>query len=254
MQEANALQGGLFDFGDSHASSTQEPQLAHADPFTLRERLVLEKGALGFILSGSLFDEHAEEVRRFVRRPIAELGDAREPQLVAGIVGELRFVNGQRGRAAIFQLDDGTGSIEAVVNEEALEGTRELLAEDQLLIVHGKVQADRFAGGNLRLNASQAWDLPAARARFGRYLAVQVNGGLPPVADVIRTWPVRRSTSDHGELEQGLAVRLRLQRHGARAEVDLGEEGRFWPTDEALARWRQVAHGGEAAIVYESKA
>jgi len=36
------------------------------------------------------------------------------------------------------------------------------------------------------------------------------------------------------------------------AQLDLGDDGRFWPTDEALARWRQVAQGGQAVIVYEA--
>jgi DNA polymerase-3 subunit alpha len=252
-QEAHALQGGLFDFGDepdAHGSSTQEPALAHAEPQTLREKLMLEKTALGFYLSGHLFDEAAQEVRRFARREIADLADSREPQLLAGIVGELRVVNGQRGRAAIFKLDDGTEAIESVVNEELLDEKRDLLAEDALLIAQGRVQLDRFSGG-LRFTVQQVWDLPAARARFGRHLAVSLNGGQPPVAELIRTWPARRLDTEQGELVQGLGVRLRVQRAAAVAEIDLGEEGRFWPCDEALSRWRQVAHGAQAEVVYE---
>ena len=94
-------------------------------------------------------------------------------------------------------------------------------------------------------------DLASARARFGRYLAVQINGGVPPVADVLRLWPVRRQDSEQGELSQGLGVRLRLQRRAATAEIDLGDDARFWPSDEALARWKSIAEGGAAAIVYE---
>ncbi len=250
-QEANALQGGLFDFGDSHASSTQEPALAHAESFTLRERLMLEKAALGFYLSGHLFDESGAEVRKFARRRIADLADSREPQLLAGIVTDLRVVNGQRGRAAIFRLDDSSEAIEAVINEDLLDANRELVADDALLIAQGKVMLDRFSGG-LRFNINQVWDLAAARARFGRYLAVALNGGLSPVGDVIRTWPARRVESEHGELTQGLPVRLQVTRTQAMAEVDLGDEGRFWPSDEALARWRQVAQAGQAVIVYEA--
>ncbi|MFM7705579.1 MAG: DNA polymerase III subunit alpha, partial [Rubrivivax sp.] len=114
-QEAHALQGGLFDFGEgeeAHGSSSREPGLVHAEPLGVRERLMLEKGALGLMLSGHLFDECATEVRRFVRRSLAETTDSREPQLLAGIVAGLRVVNGQRGRAAIFRLEDGAGSIE----------------------------------------------------------------------------------------------------------------------------------------------
>jgi DNA polymerase III subunit alpha len=250
-QEANALQGGLFDFGDSHAASTHEPALAHAEPLTLRERLMLEKAALGFYLSGHLFEEYGDEVRRFARKRIADLVDSREPQLLAGIVGELRVVNGQRGRSAIFLLDDGSEAIEAVVGEELLDAQRELLADDALLVAQGKVQIDRFNGG-LRFNVNQLWSLPAARARFGRYLQVAVNGGLPPVGDVVRTWPMKRIETDQGEITLGLPVRLQLIRTNVTAELDLGDDGRFWPSDEALARWRQVSHNGYAVIVYEA--
>ena len=98
---------------------------------------------------------------------------------------------------------------------------------------------------------TQVWDLPAARARFGRYMAVDINGGMPPLADVLRLWPARRVDSEHGELLQGLAVRLRLHRREATAELDLGDDSRFWPSDEALGRWRSIAQGGAATIVYD---
>jgi DNA polymerase-3 subunit alpha len=33
--------------------------------------------------------------------------------------------------------------------------------------------------------------------------------------------------------------------------LDLGESSRFWPSDEALARWKTLANEGRAAVVYE---
>jgi DNA polymerase-3 subunit alpha len=250
-QDANALQVGLFDMGDSHGSSRQEPALVQVAPWDIRERLVQEKTAIGFYLSGHLFDAWKDEVRRFARRPIAELVDSREPQLLAGIVSDPRSVSGMRGKVVIFKLDDGTEAVEAVAQDDIFAERRDLMAEDTLLIVQGKVQPDRFGGG-LRLNVTQVWDLPAARARFGRHLAVRLNGGgAPPVADVLRLWPARREDSEHGELLQGLPIRLHLTRAGATAELDLGDDARFWPCDEALGRWRSLAHGGQATVVYE---
>jgi DNA polymerase III subunit alpha len=251
-QAANAAQVGLFDFGpeDSHGSSTQEPGLVAVDPWGVRERLQLEKTAIGFYLSGHLFDACAPEVRRFCRRSIAELTDSREPQVVAGIVSDARLVTGRSGRVLIFKLDDGTEAIEAVANDDALGAQRELLKEDELVIIQGKLQPDRFAGG-LRLNVQQVWDLATARARFGRALLVDVNGHMPPVAELVKQWPARRVDTEHGELTQGLAVRLRLQRPRVAAEIDLGEDGRIWPSDEALARWQSAAHGGRAQVVYD---
>ncbi len=252
-QAANADQGGLFDFGDagdSHGSSAQEPEMVAVEPWGIRERLTHEKVAIGFYLSGHLFDACADEVRRFARRAIADLVDSREPVLLAGIVSDMRVVSGQRGRVGIFKLDDGTEVIESVANEDLLDAHRDTLREDELVIIQGKLQPDRFSGG-LRLNVNQVWDLAAARARYGRYLAVDVNGGMPPVAEVLKLWPERRTDSEAGELTHGLGVRLRLHRPQATAELDLGDDARFWPCDEALARWKSVAEGGRAAIVYE---
>jgi DNA polymerase-3 subunit alpha len=254
-QAANANQGGLFDFGGdaAHGSHTQEPPLQPAEPWSVREKLSLEKTAIGFYLSGHLFDESEAEVRRFCPRKVADLIDSREPQLLAGIVTELRVVNGQRGRVGIFKLDDCSEPIEAVVNEEQLDANRDLLREDELIIVQGKVQPDRFSGG-LRLNVNQVWDLAGARARFGRYLAVEVNGGTPAVAELVRSFPAKVQVADDaeggGELVLGLGVRLLLKRPGATAELELGAAGRIWPSDQALARWRQLAHEGKASIVY----
>jgi DNA polymerase III subunit alpha len=249
-QDVNEHQGGLFDFDDSHAASTQEPALVKTEPWTIKERLTAEKAALGLYYSGHLFEEYAPEVRMFAKKPIADLVDSREPQLLAGIVSDLRVVNGARGRSAIFRLDDGSEYIEAVASEELLDANRERLREDELVVIQGRVQNDRFSGG-LRLTVNAVWDLPQARARFGRWLAVAVNGKPPPVADVVRTWPARRLATDTGETKQGLTIRLQLQRETVEATLDLGDDARFWPSDEALARWRTLAHEGRAAVVYE---
>jgi len=250
-QLAHADQGGLFDDAfDSHAASTQEPALVAAEPWSIKERLSLEKSAVGFFLSGHLFDQSADEVRLFAKRRIADLLDSREAQLLAGIVSDLRVVNGLRGRMALFRLDDKSEAIEAVATDELLQANRDLLKDDELVVVQGRVQPDRFSGG-LRLNVAQVWDLAGARCRFGKYLRVEVNGAVPPVAAVLRDFPSRRIVTDHGNLPQGLTVRLRVHREQASAELDLGEAARFYPTDTALARWREAASEGRAQVVYE---
>ncbi|MET0382811.1 MAG: DNA polymerase III subunit alpha [Burkholderiaceae bacterium] len=251
-QAAHELQSGLFDFGgaDEHGASTREPALVQAEPWSVRERLTLEKAAIGFYLSGHMFDQCEAEVRQFCKRRIADLIDAREPQILAGIVGDLRIVNGQRGRVAIFKVDDKSEAIEAVANEELLDANREALRDDELVIVQGKVQPDRFSGG-LRLNVTQIWDLAAARARFGRYLCVQAQGDVAPLADLVRQWPARRSATEHGESVQGLGVRVKVRVDGAVAELDLGDRGRFWPSDDALARWKSLLPAQPPQVVYD---
>ena len=85
------------------------------------------------------------------------------------------------------------------------------------------------------------WDLAAARCRFGKYLRVEVNGSVPPVAEVLRDFPSRRIVTEHGDLPQGLPVRLALLRENASGELDLGESARFYPSEAAIARWSSAA-------------
>jgi DNA polymerase-3 subunit alpha len=250
--EANANQGGLFDImgADAHGASTQEPELVQALPWGVKERLTHEKTAIGFYLSGHLFDEVAAEVRRFVRTQIADLADSREPQLVVGIVSDLRVINGQRGKLAIFKLDDKSGVIEVTADEALMNTARHCLKDDELVVMMAKAQPDRFSGG-LRLSAQQAWDLPQARCRFGKFLRVAVNGSAPDIARILRDHPARVEASEQGDLMRGLGVRLHILREGAKADVALGESALFFPSDAALASWMAQAHEGQAQIVYD---
>jgi DNA polymerase-3 subunit alpha len=253
---ANVRQGGLFDMGgdDDHGSSTQEPELVEATPWGVKERLTLEKTAIGFYLSGHLFDEVAREVRQFVRRPLEELKDSREPQLLAGIVTDFRVINGQRGKLALFKIDDKSGVIDARADEALINANRSLFKDDELIIVMGKLQPDRFSGG-LQLTVNQVWDLPAARCRFGKYLRVAVNAAAPDISRLVKEFPARREMTEQGELLRGLPVRLSVERQHAavcaRAELQLGDEARFFPSDAALASWSAQAAQGQAVIVYE---
>jgi DNA polymerase-3 subunit alpha len=255
---ANANQGGLFDMddGDGHGSSTQEPDLVEATPWGIKEQLTLEKTAIGFYLSGHLFDEVAREIRQFIRRPLEEMSDSRDPQLLAGIVTDFRVINGQRGKLGLFKLDDKSGVIEARADEALINANRHLLKDDELVIVMGKLQNDRFSGG-LQLTVQQVWDLPTARCRFGKFLRVAVDGAAPPdIHQLLQDFPVQREDSEVGELVRGLPVRLSLAlqhpQGGVSAELMLGEAARFFPTDAALEGWSAQARGGRAVIVYES--
>ena len=250
-QQANANQGGLFDLmgADEQGASTQEPELADVLPWGVKERLTFEKTAIGFYLSGHLFDEVEREVRHFARRPLAEVSDSREPMLLAGIVGDLRVINGQRGKVAIFKLDDKTATLEATADEALLNAHKTLLQDDELVIVQVLAQPDRFSGG-LRLKVQQLYDLPTARCRFGKYLRVVVQDRLPDIAALVREFPPRREATEQGDLVRALPVRVQLQRPSVRCEVQLGEVAQFFPSDAALASWAAQSHQQQAEIVF----
>jgi DNA polymerase-3 subunit alpha len=250
-QAAHADQGGLFDFGsaDDHGSSTREPDYVATPAWDVKTRLTHEKVALGYYFSGHLFDQVAAEVRQFAKRAVADVIDTREPQMLAGIITDLRIVNGQRGKVALFKLDDHSGTIESVINEDLLNSASQLLKDDELIVAQGRAQPDRFSGG-WRFNINQVWSLADARCRHGQYLRLSLGTeATPPPFDLIlRDHPAKHQISDQGEVVQGLAIRVTVRRPTAMAELDLGGASRFYPSDSALALWSQWAQqGGESA-------
>ena len=250
--QANAHQGGLFDSADSQAlgSSTREPDMVAVTPWGVKQRLSEEKVALGFFLSGHLFDEVQAEVRQFVKRRMDEVSDSREPQILCGIVSDFRTINGQRGKVALFKLDDKSAVMEASMDDALYQSSRQWVKDDEFIVVLTKVQPDRFSGG-LRLNVQQVWGLPQARCRFGKYLRVVVNGKEPDIDRLLRDHPPQKVITDEGEFLRALPVRLRLLRERAQADIELGEAARFFPSDGALASWTAQAHQGMASIVYD---
>lgn len=253
---ANVNQGGLFDMmgDDAHGSSTQEPELVDAIPWGIKERLTQEKTAVGFYLSGHLFDEVSAEVRKFVRSQIDELMDSREPQVLAGIVSDFRVINGQRGKLGLFKLDDKSGMIEASADEALLNTYRNQLKEDEFVVVMGRLQMDHFSGG-LRVKVQQVWDMAGARCRFGKYLHILMGDRQPDVHRLVSEFPPHREELEEGDVLHGLRVRMGVKcqsEHGtAVAELQLGEGSRFYPTDAALAAWSAQAGSGTTSVVYE---
>ncbi|MFN4264771.1 MAG: DNA polymerase III subunit alpha [Aquabacterium sp.] len=254
--QANADQGGLFDFGDSHAASTNEPDLVPTEPWTLKEKLGLEKTAIGFFLTAHLFDEAESEVRRFVRSRISDLKDSRDPQLVTGIISDLRVINGTRGRVGIFKIDDKSETIEAVANQETLDANKDLLKDDELVVIQGKVQTDRFSGG-LRLNVQEVMSLATARCRYARFVRVVAKDQKLPVKEWLKEYPAKVIEAPQPDLPdtyQGLNIRVVVERQtpelSARGELDLGDRARVYPSEQAMLRIRELLPDAQATVVY----
>ena len=262
LQEANAGQAGLFDMGDEsfHGSSQHEPELIDTMPWGVKERLSLEKSAIGFFLSGHLFDESATEVRRIAKVAIADLIESREPQLMAGIISDLRVVNGQKGKAILFKLDDKSGSVDSAVDEATFNANKHCLKDDELVILQGVFRADRFTGG-YRLNVTQVWDLATARCRFGKYLNILVNQNMPDIQRLVKEFPAITESTEHGTIQRGLPIRLSLVSelkktnpdavYEVSATYELGDKALFYPSDAALAIWSAQTQMGQAKIVYD---
>ncbi|HEY8025582.1 MAG TPA: DNA polymerase III subunit alpha [Burkholderiaceae bacterium] len=163
--EAAANQVSLFGGEDSDLETP--PEYVKVQPWSDKQKLTEEKLALGFYLSGHLFDAYAPEVRRFARGKLADLSPSREPRLIAGVISALRTQMTQRGKIMIATLDDGTATVDVTVYSEVFDACKAMFKEDEFLAVQGKVSEDRFSGG-LRITAEKVMDIAAARIQFGK--------------------------------------------------------------------------------------
>ena len=216
--ERDALQGGLFDAPGSVAAPNVH--LVEVPRWSERERLLNEKQALGFFLSGHPFNEVAAEVQRFVRRRLGQIEASREPVLLAGIVTALRTQMTRRGKMGVVSLDDGSGQLELTVFSELWDRERHKVREDEVLVVEGKVQRDDFSG-NLRINADKLLTLGEARARFARQLRLTLNGKADARAGERLQRLLTPFRAGGGNEAGGCPVRIAYANGEARADLAL---------------------------------
>ena len=169
--ERQAAQVSLF--GDAEAA--RGGALVPSAPWDEKQKLMEEKAALGFCLSGHLFSVYQRELANFPRLPLAKVKPTDGRPWLAGIVASARNQMTRRGRMMVVVLDDGTAQLEVTVFNELYEKHREKLKEDSLLVVQGKVQRDEFSGG-FRITAEELLDLAAVRERFAARLRLDMNG------------------------------------------------------------------------------
>ncbi len=209
-------------FADENSDLTPPPEYVKALPWSDKQRLTEEKTALGFYLSGHLFDAFANEARRFVRTKLSELDPSRDSRLMSGVICGIRTQMTQRGKLIIVSLDDKTAVVEITVYAEVFEAHKAMFKDDEFLLVLGKVSEDRFNGG-IRVSAEKVWDMAAARTEYGQHFEIE----LPRKVDLAK---MREVLAPHQKAD-GMQCVVRYQTQGAECEVVLGDAWRLAPTD-----------------------
>ena len=201
-------------------------------------------------MSGHLFDEVESEIQIFIKTRLSDITESRDSQWIAGIVRSERAINTSRGKLNIFLLDDGTGSVEITCDDLIFSKYKNLIKEDQLVVVNVKVQNDR-RNGNLRISLIEAMDLPSARCHFGKYLKISVTQPSFELFDFFKVQENQKITMSIPPISNPLAVRLLLQLNQGEVELQLGGKAKIYPTDEVLANLRLNTQASDSRIIYE---
>jgi DNA polymerase-3 subunit alpha len=228
--EAAANQVSLFGGDDSEFNT--RPDYVKTAPWSEKQKLTEEKAALGFYLSGHLFNAYAEEARKFARTKLCDLQPSREPRLIAGVISAVRTQMTQRGKMVIVTLDDASTTVDITVYNELYDPNKRLFKEDEFLAVQGKVSEDRFSGG-LRITAEKVMDIAMARATFVKALRLSMNGR----ADAKK---LRELIAPYQQTEAACPVILQYTKNGALGEIRLSDEWRVRADDSLrvkLCEW-----------------
>ena len=167
-----------------------------------------------------------------------------QTQTVAGLVAGLRTLNTRNGRMAIVTLDDRTARIEVRIFSELLAGCKEMLVKDRLLVVEGEIANDEFSG-ECSVVAGAIDDLESARERRARRIVIELDcdsvddDAARTLRDAIESYRTGRTP-----------VHIDYRRRDARATLALGDAWAVRPSDDLIARLRDVAGAKRVQVEY----
>ncbi len=140
-----------------YTQSNQEeslPELKRCKEWKLNELLDEEFSSLGFYFSGHPFDPYRDDCKHLTKSNIATLKKMMETQKnangytqqesliqIAGLITTLK----RRGNNYTFKIDDGTAVMEGIIFGERKDYFREMLNNNSLLFLKGKLRFDSFA-------------------------------------------------------------------------------------------------------------
>jgi len=228
-------------FGGDDSDLVAPPEYVKALPWTDRQKLAEEKIALGYYLSGHMFDSYAQEVRRFAKTKLKDLEPSRDPRMMCGVISGIRTQMTQRGKILIVALDDKTAVHEVTIYSEVFEANKNAFKEDEFLLVVGKVSEDRFNGG-LRITAEKVFDLATARIQYGNKLEMDL-------ASTVSAEKLAEVLQPH-RMNDGMPVSLRLQTRDIPFIVQLGDEWRVAPSDTLKQALELTLGAKDVAVEY----
>lgn len=148
QKDRESGQFGLFGGGARAQAGAPEERVSGKEEWGERERLLLEKQALGFYITGHPLARYADDVTRYATHTCASLARARgfEKVAVAGIVQGYRERMTRTGKKIAFAaLEDLTGARDLVLYDDVAQKYEALIKGDEPLLVRGMVRlAEKF--------------------------------------------------------------------------------------------------------------
>ena len=144
QKERNDPQMGLFDV-DSNQPSINTPALPAIGEWDEKQFLTFEKESLGFYLSGHPLTRFAEVLDKFTNANAVSIKELQDGGIVriGGLVQNAKTIKTKKGDLMAFvTIEDMHGAVEAIVFSRVFALARDLLEEDQPVLIQGQIQKD----------------------------------------------------------------------------------------------------------------
>jgi DNA polymerase-3 subunit alpha len=226
---------GLLGGGAGQAAAIgPEPPYPNIEEEPLKKRLLGEKEALGFYISGHPLDRYKQDLvrARALRTDELEGKEDRTEVSVGGVVADFneRPLKSGNGRMAFFRLEDPYGSIEVVCFSKAFADNEEALKSDEPLLITGNLASDRD-GENQRRKIHLREAVPLSRLRLEKTQKVLVEVAAEGLSKDRLKQLQQLLRKHHG----GVQVSILLRQPGRwRVEALLPPLYRVVPSDELI--------------------
>jgi len=240
--------------------------LASVEPWSESQTLAHEKEALGFYVSSHPLQEWSPWVGAFRCTPIDALPRVADGQgvLLGGLVQGVRSLIVRNGRSAgqkmaVLNIEDQTGSIQAVLFSDQFQVYGELARADAMVFVIGQVDRSR---GDPQIKVSRIVPIDGMPRHPLRWLDLLFDAtdlgpacesAMIEAADLLKKLMRGSDSPDRGEADRVEPVPIRVFVHvpgGARpVPIPTAPTWRLRPTPEAMRRIEGVIGTGHYRLV-----
>jgi len=257
-QQQHNLNAGISDMFDGISPvSEQDRSLPECEPWDEKQRLMLEKEALGLFLTGHPLEMVETELRQFAPTRLGQwlekldtggngerFRQKEQEARVCGLVVDIRMRNSFRGREAFVTLDDRSGRVDVRVTPDLLAQIEAIVHKDLVWVVDGGIAYDDFNNG-IKLRAARVQLLDDYRIENASALHIRLNGHGEQEIDTII------AVLDEFKSPQAMPVVFHMRRDGYKYQLRSNGEWSLKPDENCLLELRRCLEQSEYYFEYK---
>ncbi len=200
--------------------SQDQTRLPHVAPWPEPQMLAYEKEVLGFYVTSNPLSHHAEVINIYSTHNSSQLTEATQEKevVIGGMITRVRYNLTKTGRTAgakmaVFTLEDLQGQVEVVTFPEVLNRYAELVKDDAVIFVKGKLD---FRRERPNILASELIPIEQIREKVAAKVRIRLNAGDVTEKKVAEM----KSICQHHKGKSPVLVAIRTEKGMVRAAAD----------------------------------